>query len=331
MRILVTGGAGFIGSHLVDKLINSGHQVGVVDDLSGGKKENLNSRAKFYRCDVRDWLKIDGVISGFKPQVIYHLAANAAENKAQFCPVDITSRNFDGAIKVLTAGIRHGLKRFIFTSSIAVYGKLQTPFKEIDTPQPEDVYGATKLAFENCLRILTKVHGFEYVILRPHNVYGPGQNMSDPYRNVVTIFMNALLNGQAYCIYGDGRQKRCFSYVEDVATAMVKCLKAPVSGMIFNIGSDKAVSINELSGLILKVSKLRIKPRHLSARPQEVRIAVSDHRLSKKRLGYSDRMSLERGLALTWKWAQLQGHQAPKYTDMEITSNLVPVNWRKRK
>jgi UDP-glucose 4-epimerase len=331
MRILVTGGAGFIGSHLVDKLINSGHQVGVADDLSGGKKENLNPKAKFYQCDVRDWLKIDKVISRFEPKVIYHLAANAAENKAQFCPVDITSRNFDGAIKVLTAGIRHGLKRFIFTSSIAVYGKLQTPFKEINIPEPEDVYGATKLAFENCLKILAKVHGFEYVILRPHNVYGPRQNMSDPYRNVVTIFMNTLLKGQAYCIYGDGRQKRCFSYVEDVVAAMVKCLKTPVSGMIFNIGSDKAVSINELSGLVMKVSKLKIKPRYLSPRPQEVRTAVSDHGLSKKHLDYGDRTSLERGLALTWEWAQEQGYQTLKYTDMEITSNLVPVNWRKRK
>ena len=136
------------------------------------------------------------------------------------------------------------MKRFIFTSSIAVYGKLQVPFKEKDKAEPEDLYGVSKLAFEQSLKILSRVHNFEYVITRPHNVYGPRQNMRDPYRNVVTIFMNSLLQNKRYHIYGDGEQRRCFSYIDDVISALIKCAHQKVSGMTFNIGSDKEIKIS---------------------------------------------------------------------------------------
>ncbi|MCL4416272.1 MAG: NAD-dependent epimerase/dehydratase family protein [Actinobacteria bacterium] len=186
MKILVTGGAGFIGSHLVDGLTADRHSVVAVDDLSGGHWRNIRSDGISIRADCRDTKEMDKIFKKHKPQVVYHLAANAAENKAQFSPIDITSRNYDAFIKVLTPFIKYGGKRFIFTSSIAVYGKLQTPFMEHDKPEPEDLYGITKLAAEQTLQVMSSVHGFEYVITRPHNVYGPRQNMSDPYRNVVT-------------------------------------------------------------------------------------------------------------------------------------------------
>src|SRR5258708_2872263 len=153
-RVLVTGGAGFIGSHLVDKLLKHGHEVCVVDDLSGGYRRNLNPKAKFYKCDLRgrdpsDKRDIFGICNHFQPEIVFHLGANAAENKAQFSPIDITSRNYDAFIHTLTAAIKikkSGFKRFVTTSSIAVYGALQTPFKESNKPEPEDLYGISKLA-----------------------------------------------------------------------------------------------------------------------------------------------------------------------------------------
>src|SRR3989344_1041850 len=229
-KVLVTGGAGFIGSHLVDRLIKGGHTVSIIDDLSGGKKQNINPKAKFFKIDLRDSVVTEKVIKKIRPELVFHLAANAAENKAQFSPIDITSRNYNTFINTLVASLRNGLKRIVVTSSIAVYGALQAPFKETDKPEPEDLYGVSKLAMEDSLKILSRVHNFEYVITRPHNVYGPRQNMSDPYRNVVTIFMNSLLQNKAYYVYGDGEQRRCFSYVVDVVNALYRCGFAKVNG-----------------------------------------------------------------------------------------------------
>lgn len=328
-KVLVTGGAGFIGSHLVDKLIEKKIKVAIIDDFSGGSLKNCNKKAKIFRIDIRDFKKTDSAISSFKPDVLYHLAANAAENKAQFSPVDITSRNFDGSIKVLTSAIRNDVKRFIFTSSIAVYGSLQTPFKEKDKATPEDLYGVSKLAFEDSLKILSKVHGLEYVITRPHNVYGPRQNMRDPYRNVVTIFMNSILNNKPFYIYGKGNQRRCFSYIDDVVEALVKCGSSRVSGMTFNIGSDKDYSVQNLSDRIIKITNSKLKPINLPDRPQEVKDAISDHRLSKKYLNYKDRTTLEKGLVETWEWVRKEGYMKPKFDIVEIDSPLLPENWRR--
>ncbi len=329
-RILVTGGAGFIGSHLVDKLVQSGHQVFVIDDFSGGKKENVNQKAKLFICDLRDPKKTDQIIKKIKPEIVFHLAANAAENKAQFSPIDITSRNWNTFINTLVSSLRYGMKKIIVTSSIAVYGSLQTPFKEADKPEPEDLYGISKLAMEEALKVLSKVHKFKYVITRPHNCYGPRQNMNDPYRNVVTIFMNALLKKKPYYIYGDGAQKRCFSYIDDVVDALFNAGFGNFSGMIFNIGADKDYSINQLSEVIQKVTNIKIEPIHVNERPQEVKEAVADHTLAKKYLGYKDKTSLLEGIKSTWDYAKKLGPQEYKYDKVEIESPLLPKNWRKK-
>ncbi len=328
-RILVTGGAGFIGSHLVDKLLKKGYQVFVIDDLSGGFKRNIAKVAHFYNVDLRDVDKTAQVIKKIKPEVVFHLAANAAENKAQFSPIDITSRNWNTFINTLVPALKYGMKRIVVTSSIAVYGDLQTPFKETAKPEPEDLYGISKLAMEEALKVLAKVHEFEYVITRPHNVYGPSQNMTDPYRNVVTIFMNSILKNEPFYIYGDGEQRRCFSYIEEVVDALVKCGFEKVSGMVFNLGSDKDYSVNELSKTIQKVSGTEIKPIYIEDRPQEVKIAISDHSQAKKYLGYKDKTSLEEGIKATWKYAKSLGPQNPIYTDIEIESSKLPSNWKK--
>lgn len=325
MKILITGGAGFIGSHLVDRLKSERHEVFVVDDLSGGSTFNIRSEDNFSLIDCRNTLLIDKCIQRIKPEIVFHLAANAAENKAQFSPIDVTSRNWNTFINTLTPFIKYGGKRFVFTSSIAVYGALQTPFKETDKPEPEDLYGITKLAAEQTLKIMSKVHGFEYVIARPHNVYGPRQNMKDPYRNVITIWMNAILRGQPWYIYGNGEQKRCFSYIDDVVEALYKCGFKNVSGMTFNIGSDKAYTLNELAQELYPLYPAQYLPERL----QEVFEAIPDHTQAKKYLDYKDSLSLHEGLEKMWKWIKQQGPQEPIYTNLEIDSDKAPTNWRR--
>ena len=329
-RVLCTGGAGFIGSHLVDKLIDEGHLVWTIDDYSGGTLSNINHKpiypGGFIACkaDCRDATTIDYLMNQFKPEVVYHLACNAAEQKAQFSPIDITSRNYDAFIKVLTPFIKYGGQRFIFTSSIAVYGGLQTPFSETDKPEPEDLYGITKLAAEQTLKVMSKIHGFEYVIARPHNVYGPRQNMRDPYRNVVTIWMNQILRGEPVTIYGDGEQRRCFSYIDDVVDALFECMGRDVNGMTFNIGADKDHTLNELYSAMAS----NVPVRYLPAR-DEVKIAIADHTQAKGYLDYKDKTPLAQGLEATWDWCKTMGPQDPIYTGIEIPSKALPINWIK--
>jgi len=326
--VLITGGAGFIGSHLVDRFIAEGDRVAIIDDLSGGNRDNLNPNVEFYECDLRSASRANELISTIRPEIVYHLAANAAENKAQFSPIDITSRNYDTFINTFVPALRNGLKRVIVTSSIAVYGNQQAPFKETAVPEPEDLYGVSKLSMEKSLHILSKVHQFEYVITRPHNVYGPRQNMRDPYRNVVTIFMNALLKGESYYIYGDGSQQRCFSYIDDVVNALQVCATAPVNGMTFNVGSDAAHTLNELSEVLQQVVGTSLPPKYLPSRPLDVPIAIADHTLAKQHLRYEDTTSLREGIGRTWEYAKKLGYQQPEYGGIELDSPLIPKNWR---
>lgn len=330
-KVLVTGGAGFIGSHLVDRLVTEGHKVSIIDDLSGGFIRNVNPKSKFYEIDLRDTRLSNKIITKIKPELVYHLAANAAEIKSNFSPIEITSRNWNTFINTLVPALKNGMKRFIFTSSVAVYGTLQTPFKESDKPEPEDLYGISKLAIEQSLKILSKVHHFGYIITRPHNVYGPRQNMNDPYRNVVTLFMNSLLKKKPYYIYGNGQQRRCFSYIDDVTDALFKCSFKNLHGMIFNIGTDKSYSINELSNLIQEVTGIKIAPIYLQSRPQEVEIAIPDHKLAKEYLGYKERLSLYQGLQCTWNYAKQLGYQKAFLTKVELSSRLLPKNWKSTK
>lgn len=317
MKILVTGGQGFIGSHLVDALRKE-HEVVIIDDLSGGFDRNVEGN--FWEADCRDAKDIDRIFALERPEVVYHLAANAAENKAQFSPIDVTSRNYSAFINTLTPFIKYGGKRFIFTSSIAVYGVGQTPFKETDKPEPEDLYGITKLAAEKTLEVMSKVHGFEYYIVRPHNVYGPRQNMSDPYRNVVTIWMNALLREKPCYIYGDGHQKRQFTYIDDVTTHLANLSTATEERKILNVGSESISSIISLYRALQKVTGIEEEPVYLSDRPQEVKEAIADNSLVCE-------TPLMEGLKETWKWCQSMGPQEPIYTDIEIPSKKLPSNW----
>jgi UDP-glucose 4-epimerase len=324
MNILVTGQSGLLGSHLVDVILAHGHEV------YGISRTNRNENSQCHNCclDLRDTSQVGIAIKSIAPEVVFALAANAAEGKSFYSPIDTTTNNINVFFNTLVPSIQAGrLKRFVFTSSIAVYGSISVPYREDDIPKPQDIYAVSKLAIEDSLRIMSRIHGFEFVIVRPHNVFGPRQNMKDPYRNVVTLFMNHILRQEPYAIYGDGEMRRCFSYVKDVVEAIYHCGFKGVAGMTLNIGSDLDWSINQLSNTVQKISGYSVSPRYLPDRVREVHTAIADHTLSKAVIGYSD-TPLEEALRETWNWAKEHGPQEYCYTELELPHNSIPKNWK---
>jgi len=339
-RVLVTGSAGFMGSHLVDYLLAKGFKVYGVDDLSGGYLRNVNKKSHFTKLDLRDKKKTRGYINKIKPDLIYHLAADATEGRSQFTPLGCTERNYLAYLNLLVPAIRNRVKRIVLTSSMAVYGVQKPPFHEGLPRRPEDLYAISKTAMEEAAEVLSSVHGFEYVIVRPHNVYGERQNIADPYRNVIGIFINSLLAGKPFYIYGDGKQKRSFSYVDDCTAPLAKCgLIKNLNGEIINLGPgpETAVTINKLANTVLKeffgtdnVPK-KMRPIYLSARPREVKNAFSTCDKAKKLLGFKPKTSLEEGIRKMIKWARKLGHQKPKYLDeIELPTKNMPKTWKKK-
>lgn len=323
MRILCTGASGLIGSHIVNALVDK-HEVYTISKTN----RNENSKASNCYLDLRDKDAAQKVISEIEPEIVVHCAANAAEGLSTFSPIEITTSNYDTFWNVLVPSINTGsLKRFVFTSSIAVYGAIHVPFREADLPLPQDIYGVTKLAIEQSLRIMSDIHGFEYTITRPHNVYGENQRMDDPYRNVIALWMNSILKNEPYTIYGDGSMKRCYSYVRDVVDVILKSAFEDVAGMVFNVGSENFYSLNDVSDMVQKIAGVNIKPKYLPTRVHEVHSAISDHTLVRKVLGYND-TPIEEGLQNMWEYAKRQGAQEHVYTKPEIISEHLPKNWR---
>ena len=226
-KSLVTGGAGFIGAHVVNHLIKMGHEVIVLDDLSGGFEDNINSAAIFVKGSVTDHELLKELFEKHKFDYVYHLAAYAAEGLSHFIRRFNYNNNLIGSINLINESIRHKVKCFVFTSSIAVYGAGQLPMKESLIPQPEDPYGVSKYAVELDLKTAHEMFGLNYVIFRPHNVYGEYQNIGDRYRNVIGIFMNQLMKGMPLTVFGDGTQTRAFSYIDDVAPYIANCVNIP--------------------------------------------------------------------------------------------------------
>jgi UDP-glucose 4-epimerase len=326
-EVLVTGGAGFIGSCLTNYLIEKlNYKVVVIDDLSGGFIENINSNAKFYQVGINEMDEIEDIFKNHNFEYVYHLAAYAAEGLSHFVRHYNYQNNLIGSINLINASIKHKVSSFIFTSSIAVYGGLQSPMNETENPLPEDPYGIAKLAVERDLFTAHEMFGLNYTIFRPHNVYGIPQNIGDKYRNVIGIFMNNIMKGESLNIFGDGTQRRAFTYVEDIIPSMAKAPEiADAHNEIFNVGNDEHYSLNDLSEIVKNAMNSDAQVRHIESR-NEVKVAYCSHQKFNEVFGDSSETKLEDGIAIMAKWVQARGPmQSSSFSNIEIKDNLPPL------
>ena len=324
---LVTGGAGFIGSHVAECLLRMGHDVVVVDDLSGGYKENVPAGATFVAGSILDHAMIERLFEKYKFDYVYHFAAYAAEGLSHFIKRFNYNNNVIGSVNLINAAVNHRAKSFIFTSSIAVYGAGQTPMTEEMIPVPEDSYGIAKLCIEQELRVSHEMFGLDYIIFRPHNVFGERQNIGDRYRNVVGIFMNQILNGEPMTIFGDGEQERAFTHIDDVAPVIAESINFPAAcNQVFNVGADVPFTVNYLAQVVAAAMGAECKVKHLEAR-NEVKSAFSDHSKAEIVFGKRKKTSLEEGVRQMVAWVRAHGARtSPVFRNIEILKNL-PPSW----
>jgi len=319
-----------MGAHLVRELVQRGHDVVAVDDLSGGFPENVDPGARFVEVSVTDHEAIDSLFAQESFEHVYHLAAYAAEGLSHFIKRFNYTNNVIGSVNLINAAVNHGADCFVFTSSIAVYGAGQVPMTEELIPEPEDSYGIAKRSVEQELIASRHIFGLDFVVFRPHNVYGEMQNIGDRYRNVLGIFMNQIMEGQPLSIFGDGEQTRAFTYVGDIMPPIADAPRTPgARGEIFNIGADQPYSINELADLVRTAMGVPDHPViHHDARSEVVN-AFSDHTKLTRIFGEQPTTSLADGLERMATWARQRGPQpTTEFAGIEITKNL-PSAWRR--
>ncbi|MHC1635499.1 MAG: NAD-dependent epimerase/dehydratase family protein [Candidatus Methanospirareceae archaeon] len=335
-KILVTGGAGFMGSWIVDKLVEEGYEVYDIDNLSGGNRENVNDEATNYILDLADKGATEEVVRRVKPEVLFHLAACAREGASQFQPQKVTETNFYAYMNVLEPCIKYGLEKCIVFSSMAVYGDQKPPFDETMPRRPVDIYGMNKAAMEQATEVLSEVHEFDYVICRPHNVFGEKQGFTsrgcDRYRNVVCIFMNEIMRGDPLTIFGDGEQMRAFSYIEDSLPCYIRCLDDDIRNEIINIGGMHPITINKLADIVCEAMGVDPKtyPReYLPPRPREVKYAWCTWEKSVKLLGYEEKIGYEEGIRRMAKWVKSKGPQPWIEEKLPLQGKKTPSIWKK--
>lgn len=329
MADLVTGGAGFIGSHVVDALLEHGRDVVVLDDLSGGRRRNVDRDARLVVGSVTDEDLVRSIFEKFAIESVYHLAAYAAEGLSHFIKSFNYRNNLVGSASVLTAAINHEVEHFVFTSSAAVYGAAPGGVTEMVTPAPEDGYGIAKWAFEQELEASRRIFGTSYTIFRPYNVFGSRQNMADRYRNVIGIFMNQVLSGRPITIFGAGAQTRAFSHITNVAPLIaISPQVAAARNQTFNVGGTEVCTVSQIARLVCEVLDAPRHPiLHLDAR-SEVEHVVPDPSKAAAMFDAPPGLTIREGLEEMADWALSVGPEEPSpFETIEIFKNL-PPSWR---
>lgn len=331
VKCLITGGAGFIGSHLTSLLLNQGHQVIIIDDLSSGSKRNVPVSSVLIDQPLEE---VDSnIFSGV--DVVFHLASISGEAVSLFAPSACFSRNVAAAHNLLLNSLRFGVRRIVFTSSMAVYGNRQRPpFSEDDLCDPTDPYGLSKFTIEKLLQMYGEHSQLEWTILRLHNVYGPNMNLSDPYRGVISIFLNRLLREKSPVLYGDGNQLRAFTYVDDVVPCIARAgFSKECNKQIVNLGSGKKTRLLDLSTILCDLTGYTEEPLYLPPRPGEAKNAYTTTEKSERLIGFKDKTLLRDGLLCTLDWAKKQEISSFNYGSMDIELDLdgsIPIPWRDR-
>ncbi len=330
-KILVTGVAGFLGSHLAEKLSKLGHDVLGVDNMVGGYKDNISKEIIFHNVDCCDFDQIKNIMKDV--DIVYHCAATAHEGLSVFSPFEISKNNYLASISIFSAAINEKVKRIIFCSSMARYGDQKTPFREDMQTKPIDPYAISKVAAEQVLQNLCDLNNIEWVIAVPHNIIGPKQIYDDPYRNVVSIFLNRMLQGKPPIIYGDGEQKRCFSYIDDCLDCMIPMLdQENLNRQIINIGPDEEfVTINEVVEICANITGSNLDPIYKKDRPREVKHATCSSNKAREILKYKTKIDLKEGISRTYDYIKKRGVREFDYRlSIEIDNNLTPETWKKK-
>ena len=330
-KVLVTGAAGFLGSHLADKLVEIGYEVIGIDSMIGGYKDNISKKIEFHKIDCCDLKKIQELMKNVS--VVYHCAATAHEGLSVFSPYEITKNNFLASVSIFSAAVNEKVKRIIFCSSMARYGDLKGPFTEDMQPKPVDPYAISKVASEDVLINLCELNNIEWVIAVPHNIIGPRQKYDDPFRNVVSIMINRMLQGKAPIIYGDGEQKRCFSYIDDCLSCLIPMLdQKDLNKQIINIGPDEEfVTINKVAEMCANITGVNLPPIYKPGRPREVKHATCSADTARKLLNYKTTVSLEEGIQKTFEYIKKRGPKSFDYNiDIEINNELTPKTWTQK-
>lgn len=300
MRVIVTGGAGFIGSHIVDALVDSGHEVAVIDNLTTGREANVNKKAIFHEVDLRDDNKLDRVFNHFQPDIVSHQAAQAHVPKSVEHPSDDADVNIVGGLRLLTFCRKYNVRKLIFASTGgAIYGNPDTQLcRESEPPKPLSPYGVSKYSFEQYLAMYARSFGFTSTVLRYANVYGPRQDGSADEGRVVPIFIQRMLSGQYVVVDGDGTQTRDLIHVDDIVRANLAAMTRG-DGVTFNIGTGKGTSVNELFKQLCKLIPYSLPPRFGPGRQGDVHTIVLDTTAARVGLKWTPAIDLGAGLADT--------------------------------
>jgi UDP-glucose 4-epimerase len=331
MHIFITGIAGLIGSHLADFYIKKNFKVSGCDNLVGGDLDNVNKKVNFFKIDFLNLNELVNITKNV--DVIVHAGAIATEGLSVFSPSLIAHSNFTGSTAVFTAAVINKIRRVVYCSSMARYGRIKTPYTEDQIPEPIDPYGISKLAAEKILINMSVTHGFEYNIAIPHNVIGPNQKYNDPYRNVASIMINLILQKKKPIIYGDGSQKRSFSDIDDCIYCLNQLITNPnIISETVNIGPDEEfISIKELCDILSNKLKSNLDPQYFPMRPQEISEAFCSSNKARKLLNYRTTVSLSSSLDKIIDKIKKKGTKPFEYIyNLEINNELTPKTWKQK-